>query len=106
MELRGYPLKVYSNRSLYIPRNLCRVYGFHEDTLLIRREIPGGYFFRPFDQNCLRLGEKAAALHREFLHLPAQWLIQNHLIPGKSNLYLTATDQGFYLMISPEFSIG
>jgi len=104
MVLRGYPLNIYSNRSIHLPRNLCRVYGFQEKTKLIRRECTGGFFFRPFFQEPLSKGEMLAILRNEILYLPSQWLIQNELKSGKSILYLTATVEGFYMMIHSEFS--
>lgn len=104
MELRGYPLNIYSNRSLHLPRNLCRIYGFDSRTKLIRRECIGGFFFRPFSQEPLSSGETLVMLRSEILYLPSQWLIRNGLKAGESILYLTATEEGFYLMIHSEFS--
>lgn len=102
MVLRGYPLNIYSNRSIHLPRNLCRVYGFQETTKLIRRECTGGFFFVPFSGKQLNPGETLVSLRHEFLYLPSQWLIRYGLKAGKSMLYLTATEKGFYLMVQSE----
>lgn len=99
MILIGYPLDIYSNRSIHLPRNLCRFYRFQAKTKLIRRECTGGFFFVPFDNNQLRPNEALVSLRHEIFYLPSQWLIQNKLKPGESMLYLTATEKGFYLMI-------
>lgn len=104
MVLRGYPLNIYSNRSIHLPRNLCRIYGFREKTKLIRRECTGGFYFRSFFQEPLSNRETLAILCNEILYLPSQWLIRNGLKKGESVLYLTATEEGFYIMIHSEFS--
>lgn len=106
MVLRGYPLNIYSNRSIHLPRNLCRVYEFQEPTKLIRRECTGGFLFVPFDQSQLNPSETLVSLRHEILYLPSQWLIRNGLKPGDSVVYLTATERGFYLMIQSEIKFG
>lgn len=103
MKLWGYPLKIYRNKTLHLPGNLARMYRFDSKTKLIRRELAGGFYFRPYSGEQLREGETPISLPSGKITLPTRWMIRNRLTAGKSVLYLTATEDGFYLLTKQEF---
>lgn len=103
MKIWGYALKVYNSKQIHLPRNLLRIYGFENGTQLIRQECNDGFYFRLYNGRPIQEGENIIKLRCEKITLPSQWLIRNGLQAGLSVVYLTATEEGFYILTTPEF---
>ena len=106
MNVLGCPVKITSARSIYFPVTYLHaynidIYGDH----LIRQQFGSYFIFRPYCERDLLPNETLIKLRAGNTYLPAKWLIDNHLTPGKDSLYLLGVDNGFLVSATAQISL-
>jgi hypothetical protein len=106
MNILGCPVKISSGKSIYFPVNYFHTYhiGIHVDCM-IRQQFETYFIFRPYCERELLPNEIIVKIRAGSTYLPEQWLIDNHLTPGKDNLYLVGIDNGFLLSATARISL-
>ena len=96
----GLPLKIFSNKNVYIPYEYLRLYGISEkkDKLLLDiRE--SSLFYRPYCES-QRGDSVSRTIKAGLTALPAAWLRKNGLIPG-DRVFLLGTTAGLLIYTKP-----
>jgi len=100
MKILGLPVKISSQKFIYIPANYLQVYGIDRYCdCLIRQEHKTYFLFLPYERRPLLQNEVVVNLRAGATYLPEQWLIANQLTPGKDSLYLVGANDGLLISI-------
>ena len=106
MNILGCPIKITSVKSIYFPITYLQTYNIDVfGDCLIRQQFETYFIFRPYCKRELLLNEVIVKLRAGNTYLPDQWLVDNHLVPGKDNLYLIGIDDGFVVSVSTKISL-
>lgn len=96
----GLPLKIFSNRSIYIPFEYLRYYGISEKKDRLLLEIrDSSLFYQPYkNEPGNELCGSTRAIKSGLTSLPVSWLRQNKLAAG-DRVFLLGTTDGLLLYV-------
>ena len=98
MKVLGVPVKISSQKSIYIPANFLQVYGIDRySDCLIRQEFSNHFIFLPYEKRPLLENETVVNLRAGATYLPERWIIDNQLTPGKDSLYLIGANDALWV---------
>lgn len=106
MKILGLPVKISSQKSIYIPANYLQVYGIDRYCdCLIRQEYKTCFIFLPYEKRQLLENEVVVNLRAGATYLPEQWLTNNRLTPGRDSVYLVGAGDGLMISSSEEIKL-
>jgi len=106
MKILGLPVKISSQKFIYIPVNYLQVYGIDRYCdCLIRKEYKDRFIFLPYEKRPLQQNENVVNLRAGATYLPEQWLMDNQLTPGRDNVYLIGANDGLLISASEEVKL-
>jgi hypothetical protein len=106
MKILGVPVKISSQKSIYIPANFLQVYGIDRYLdCLIRQEFRNRFIFLRYEKRPLLENETVVSIRAGATYLPEQWIADNQLTPGKDSLYLVGANEGLLVSASEEIRL-
>lgn len=99
----GLPLKIFSNKNVYIPYEYLRLYGISEEKDKLLLDIrESSLFYRPFRKGTdVATRSNTRSIKAGLTPLPVSWLRQNKLTAG-DRVFLLGTTGGLFLYIRRE----
>ena len=106
MNIWGCPLKITSQNTICFPANYLHVYDIDIfGDYLIRQQFENFLVFYQYCKRELLPNESIVKLRAASTYLPEQWIVDNHLVPGKDSLYLVGIDNGFVVSATAQISL-